>query len=167
VLVTAPGEHAGAEADAAVTATPGCTVVVRTADCAPVVLEGSQSVAVVHLGWRGVLGGLVDSTVAVMAALGDRPRVAHLGPCIRPECYEFGPAHLAPIVERFGRAAEAATATGRPALDLPGVVATALAEHGVTDLRDSGECTACDPGWFSHRARGDAGRFATAAWIEA
>ena len=32
VTVTRPGEHAGAEADAAVTAVPGCALLVRTAD---------------------------------------------------------------------------------------------------------------------------------------
>jgi YfiH family protein len=167
VLVTHPGEHAGEAADAAVTATPACTVAVRTADCAPVVLEGRGSVAVLHLGWRSVLAGLVERTVEVMASIGDEPRVAHLGPCIRPGCYEFQPADLAPLVRRFGPAAEGATVAGRPALDLPAIVRVALAEQGVTDLRDSQVCTACTPGWFSHRARGDLGRFATAAWIEA
>jgi YfiH family protein len=167
VLVTRPGEHAGDEADAAVTATPGCTIAIRTADCAPVVLEGATSVAVLHLGWRSVVGGLVAETVSLMGTLGDRPRVAHLGPCIRPECYEFGPADLDRIAERFGPSARGTTAAGRPALDLPAVVGVALLEQGVTDLRDCGTCTAHEPGWFSHRARRDGARFATAAWIEA
>lgn len=165
VLVTAPGEHAGAEADAAVTATPGCALVVRTADCAPVVLEGDRSVAVLHLGWRGLVAGLVDRTVEVMASLDDRPRRAHLGPCIRPGCYEFQAADLDPIVARFGPAVRGATSEGRPALDLPALVRTALAPHDVA-LDDAGACTACDDGWFSHRARRDEARFATAAWIE-
>ena len=30
-----------------------------------------------------------------------------------------------------------------------------------------GAGTACDPGWFSHRARRDEARFATAAWLGA
>lgn len=167
VLVTAPGEHAGAEADAAVTATPGCTLVVRTADCAPVVLEGERSVAVLHLGWRGLVAGLVAATVELMASIDDRPRRAHLGPCIRPECYEFGPDELDPIVQRFGTGVRGTTADGRPALDVPALVHRSLHEHGIDDLLDSGECTACRPGWFSHRARRDDARFATAAWLGA
>lgn len=167
VLVTEPGEHAGTEADAAVTATPGCTLAVRTADCAPVVLEGERSVAVLHLGWRGLLAGLVGSTVEVMGSLDDRPVRAHLGPCIRPECYEFGADHLAPIVDRFGSGVLGTTSDGRPALNLPALVRQALGEHDVAELHDSGECTACRPGWFSHRARHDEARFATAAWLGA
>ncbi len=42
VEVTEPGEHAGAEADAAFTTRPGCTLAVRTADCVPVVLVGDR-----------------------------------------------------------------------------------------------------------------------------
>ena len=43
VVVRTPGEHAGVEADAAVTDTLGCPLVVRTADCAPVVLTGTRA----------------------------------------------------------------------------------------------------------------------------
>lgn len=167
LTVTHPGEHAGSEADALITNAPGCTLAIRTADCAPVVLEGDRSVAVLHLGWRSLAAELVGATVDAMAALGDEPIRAHLGPCIRPGCYEFGASELAALVDRFGSTAAGRTSAGRPALDLPAVVRSALAERGVTDLRDSGSCTACEPGWFSHRARRDDARIATAAWIEA
>jgi YfiH family protein len=167
VVVTRPGEHAGTEADAAVTATPGCALVVRTADCAPVVLSGRRSVAVVHLGWRGLLAGLVARTVETMAGLGDAPQQAALGPCIRPGCYEFAGPELEVVTARFGPAVRSSTTTGAPALDLPACVRVALAEAGVAELEDRSGCTACDTRWFSHRARGETGRFATVAWIEA
>jgi copper oxidase (laccase) domain-containing protein len=35
----------------------------------------------------------------------------------------------------------------------------------VVDLQDSAGCTACDRRWFSHRARGEAERFATVVWV--
>jgi copper oxidase (laccase) domain-containing protein len=37
----------------------------------------------------------------------------------------------------------------------------------VDDVLDEGGCTACDPSWYSHRARGEVERFATLAWIDA
>jgi copper oxidase (laccase) domain-containing protein len=167
VRVGRAGEHAGAAADAAVTATAGCVVAVRTADCAPVVLLGARSVGVVHAGWRGLLAGVVGQATEAMRDLGDPARVAHLGPCIRPGCYEFDGPELDDVVARYGEAVRGTTTWGTPAMDLPAAVHTALGEAGVTEVHDSAGCTACDTRWYSHRARGEGGRFATTAWVEA
>src|SRR3954470_18110368 len=66
VTVTHPGEHAGAEADAAITRAPNAKLAVRTADCVPIVLEGDGVIGVVHAGWRGLAAGIVRATVAAM-----------------------------------------------------------------------------------------------------
>jgi hypothetical protein len=165
-VVTRPGEHAGVDADAAVTTTPGCVLAVRTADCAPVVLLGPSGIGVVHAGWRGLMAGVVERTVAAMAALDGRPSVAHLGPCIRVGCYEFDGPELAPLVDRYGAAARGTTTWGTPALDLPAAVTAALRDVGVHEVHDTSGCTACDRRWYSHRARGETERFATTAWLE-
>lgn len=164
--MTAPGEHAGADADAAVTSVPGCVLVVRTADCAPVVLLGDRSVGVVHAGWRGAVAGVVGAAVDAMRAAGDEPRTALLGPCIRVGCYEFDGPELHRLVERYGPGVAGSTTWGTPALDLPATVAAALAEAGVPVLDDTSGCTACDRRWYSHRARGEGERFATTVWLE-
>jgi copper oxidase (laccase) domain-containing protein len=165
VEVTAPGEHAGAEADAAVTAVPGCTLAVRTADCAPVVLLGTRTVGLVHAGWRGLVAGVVEATVGALTDLGDPPTAARLGPCIRPGCYEFRGPELAGVVERFGPEVRGTTSWGTPALDLPAAVRAALAPFDLVPEDRSG-CTACDRRWYSHRARAEVERFATLAWLE-
>jgi YfiH family protein len=165
VVARAPGEHAGARADAVVTTTPGVVVAVHTADCAPVALVADRGVAVVHAGWRGLLAGVLARTVEVMADEGVPPHHAVLGPTIRPRCYEFGAEARAPLVERFGETVASTTAWGTPALDLPAGVAAALAEVDVT-VTDHGVCTACSPVHWSHRARGDVARQALVAWIE-
>ncbi len=153
------------DADAAVTAVPGCTLAVRTADCAPIVLEGTRTVGLVHAGWRGLVAGVVEATVTALADLGDHPVSARLGPCIRPGCYEFGGPELDLVVDRFGPEVRTTTTWGTPALDLPAVVRAALAPHGVR-LEDASGCTACDRRWYSHRARRETERFATLAWLE-
>jgi YfiH family protein len=165
VVVARPGEHAGVDADAAVTATPGCTLAVRTADCAPIVLRTSRAVGVVHAGWRGAVAGVIEGAVAALRALDDAPIRAVLGPCIRPGCYEFDGPELDELADRFGPAVRAVTSWGSPALDLPAVVHGALAAAGVDDVEDVAGCTACDTRWYSHRARGETERFATLAWI--
>jgi copper oxidase (laccase) domain-containing protein len=166
VVVTRPGEHAGVDADAAVTAVPGCVLAVRTADCAPIVLLGRRTVGVVHAGWRGLVAGVVERATSAMGDLGDAPVAAHLGPCIRVGCYEFDGPELDDLVARYGPGVRGTTTWGTPAMDLAAAVHAALAEVGVDEVHDTAGCTACDRRWYSHRARGDAERFATTAWLE-
>lgn len=160
VTVTHPGEHAGAEADAAVTAVPGCTLAVQVADCAPVALTADGVIGVVHAGWRGLLAGVVDSAVDAMRQLGADAITARLGPCIHPGCYEFG-------AEDLDRAAAVLGDEVRhgDALDVPAAVRAALAAAGVTQVEQDPTCTACSTEHWSFRARGDAERQAVVAWM--
>ncbi len=114
VTVGAPGEHAGAEADAAVTAVSGCALVVRTADCAPVALLADGVVGVAHAGWKGLEAGVLEATVAAMRGLGSGPIRASLGPCIFPGCYEFGEPELSRLADRFGPAVGGRRRPARP-----------------------------------------------------
>ena len=164
VVVTAPGEHAGARADAAVTATSGCTLAVQAADCAPVALVGDGVVGVAHAGWRGILEGVLPATVAAMRSLGSDAIHAAIGPCIRPRCYEFGADDLEAVAEVLGEQVRGVTRDGRPALDVPAAVRASLASVGVDRVADVDICTACSSDHWSFRARSDAGRQAVVAW---
>jgi YfiH family protein len=164
VVVTEPGEHAGEEADAAVTAVRGAVLAVQVADCAPVALVGDGLVGVAHAGWRGLAEGVLPATVVAMRALGAGTITATLGPCIRPGCYEFGAADLDAVAARLGDHVRATTASGAPALDVPAAVRASLASVGVTDVVDLGTCTACSSDHWSHRARADVERQAVVAW---
>lgn len=164
-MVREPGEHAGADADAAITATPGCTIAVRTADCAPIVLVGQRAVGVVHAGWKGLAAGVVREAVTAMRRLDAGPVEARLGPCIRPGCYEFDGPELVTLTSQLGAAVATTTTWGTPAFDLPGAVISELGAAGVERIIDEAGCTACDRRFYSHRARGELERFATVAWI--
>lgn len=169
ITVDRPGDGAGAEADAVLTTARRAAVAVATADCAPIVLAdadaATDAVAVVHAGWRGLAGGVLDAAVAALRAAGSTKPVAALGPCIHAACYEFGADDLDRVAARIGDAARGVTAAGKPALDLPAAVETVLGTLGVEFALDVGVCTACDPDYFSHRARGDVERQATVAWL--
>ena len=170
VTVTRPGEHAGARADAAVTAVAGAALAVTTADCVPVVLfgEDQRTVGVAHAGWRGLLDGVVGATAESMAALGAPPTEAILGPSICAAHYEFGADDLDHVAARWGDEVRATTAEGRPALDVDAGVRRALAEVGVRKvIGGRRHCTAEMPAdYWSYRARGETGRIATVAWLE-
>lgn len=164
VVVTHPGEHAGARADAAVTATPGCVVAVQTADCAPVALVADGVVGVVHAGWRGIRAGVLPAAVGAMRALGATGIEAVIGPCVRPGCYEFGPDELDALAADLGPSVRGTTVGGSPALDVPAAVRASLAGAGVVEVDDVGVCTACSADHWSFRAHGDAERQAVVAW---
>lgn len=165
IHVDAPGAGAGEQADAAVTRESGAALAVLTADCAPVALASDEGViGVVHAGWRGVVGGVVQRTVEELRALGATRLQAVMGPCIRSECYEFGTGDLEKVAGRWGPHVVARTRAGSPALDLPAAVRSALAEESVDDVDDVGICTACSNDHFSWRARGEQERQAAVVW---
>jgi polyphenol oxidase len=176
VTVTAANaaDVAGTDADALVTTDADIVLAVQTADCVPVILTGTPSVAggpvvvaVAHAGWRGTCAGIVENTVARMRDLGASRIDAVIGPCIRPECYEFGPADLARLVDRFGPTVRATTSWNTAAADVARAVRLALDGLGVR-WRDTGTCTACTPEhYFSHRARAETERQTAVVWIEA
>lgn len=163
VVVTEPGEHAGATADAAVTDHPDAVLAVHTADCVPVLLAGDDGrvVGAAHAGWNGLVGGVLERTVEAMCDLGARGIGATVGPHIRARCYEFGDDDLAVVADACSDAVRSTTAWGTPALDLLAGIRVSLARSNVDDVTVEAGCTACEPNrFYSHRARGDAGRHA-------
>src|SRR5205823_5736093 len=117
VIVSGPGDGAGTPADAAVTSAPNSVLAVLAADCAPVALSTPEGVvAAVHAGWRGLMAGVVEQAVATVRAVGGGDVAAVLGPCIHPECYEFGDADLDAVAARLGPEVRGRTRTGSPAL---------------------------------------------------
>jgi copper oxidase (laccase) domain-containing protein len=98
-----------------------------------------------------------------MRALGAAHVRATLGPCIRPECYEFGAADLDAVAAQLGDHVRGTTSWGTPALDVPAAVRASLASVGV-ELVDASTCTACSPDHWSHRAAGDVERQAVVVW---
>jgi hypothetical protein len=135
---------------------PGQGMMLLTADCLPVAIARADGVtpalAVLHVGWRGLLEGIVENGVSV---LGEGPLAAAVGPGIGPCCYEVGPEVLDPFTARFGQE----VAEGRK-LDLWRAVELALNDAGVTDIERTDLCTFCHPElFFSHRRdRGITGR---------
>lgn len=166
VVVERPGDGAGEEGDALVTRAPDLALAVVSADCAPIALSSPEGVvAAVHAGWRGLRAGIVERAVEVMRAHGATEVHAALGPCIRVECCEFGPAELDEVATALGAAVRGTATSGAPALDVPAAVSAALARAGAALVHDEGECTSCRADrYFSFRGRRDHGRQAMVVW---
>jgi YfiH family protein len=169
--VVAHMDQAGVpRADAAIAAAPGRVCAVMTADCLPVVLadRSATRVAVAHAGWRGLVGGVVEATVAALG--GDAAElVAWLGPAIGQGAFEVGPEVREAFAQRFAGADAcfAGNHRGRFQADLHGLARLALARAGVMSVFGGTWCTATDSQrFFSFRRDGVTGRMATLAWLE-
>jgi polyphenol oxidase len=129
---------------------PGVGMMLVAADCLPITLariDGSRpGLAVLHAGWKGLLGGIVAEGAA---ALGGR-LAAVVGPGIGPCCYEVREDVAAPYRAAFGRQI---ARDGR--LDLWGAAEQALRAAGCERVERTDLCTSCHPElFFSHRRDG-------------
>lgn len=140
--------------DAHATLVPGLLMTVAIADCVPVFLvdERNRALALVHAGWRGLAGGILEGTFREMEARygssGADMRV-HFGPAICGDCYEVGPEVHAAVLP------DVPAPAGPLPIDLRSALAGRAAAFGVAGERTtvSAHCTRCGPGaFFSHRA---------------
>ena len=131
----------------------GTGMAVTIADCVPVfVAHPSGAVALLHSGWRGTAGRIVEHAVEALAHRGVRAGElhVHLGPAICGGCYEVSPEVYGQLT---GRSVERPTT-----VDLRALIAAHARAAGVRHVSTSSFCTRCDNDrFFSHRA-GDAGR---------
>ncbi|WP_370287520.1 polyphenol oxidase family protein [Nocardioides sp.] len=156
-------------ADAQVTTLRGVGLMVRVADCVPVVLaargagDGEAVLGVAHAGRRGVALDVVTRTVEAMRDLGARGLRAWVGPHVCGRCYEV-PAAMQREVVDLVPATRATTRAGTAALDLGAGVLAQLAAADVEAVA-VGPCTLEDAGLHSYRRDGSAaGRFAGLVW---
>jgi polyphenol oxidase len=146
-------------ADGMATAVPGIALGVLAADCAPVLFAdpAARVIGAAHGGWRGALAGVMEATVAAMAALGARPeRIrAGIGPCIAQQSYEVGAefeAAFAAADTNNARFFQTAERSGHFLFDLPGYIGHRLERLGLAAVEQAPHDTAAeDTLFFSYR----------------
>jgi purine-nucleoside/S-methyl-5'-thioadenosine phosphorylase / adenosine deaminase len=149
VLEVARGESGVVgEADVLVVREAGPVLGILTADCAPVVVAGSNGVAIAHAGWKGLVAGAVEAAVRAVAPV----MAAWVGPCIHSCCYEVGPE----VIDAFESVGLPVAAPNR--VDPAAASVFALSRSGVASVALADACTCCDAGYFSYRRDGVTGR---------
>lgn len=143
------------ETDGHTTTVPSLALLVLAADCLPIALVSPDRVSMLHGGWRGLAGGIVERGLSSF----ETPPAAAIGPGIGPCCYEVGPEVLVAFEHLPG------VASG-PMLDLKAAARRLLERGGVERVEDVGLCTSCRPDeLFSHRRdQGVTGRQGGIAW---
>jgi polyphenol oxidase len=145
-------------ADALITDTEELCLVIRTADCVPILLvdQAKKCIAAVHSGWRSSELGIAGKTVKELVSHFDsNPSdiIAYILPSIGPESYEVGKE----VAEKFP--GKYTIRNSRYYLDLWKTVEESLFSAGITKEHNhvSNECTVKSDHLFSHR-KGDLGR---------
>ena len=161
------GRHADpAVADALVTDLAGVALVVRVADCVPLLLADLDRgvVGAAHAGRPGLVAGIVPATLAAMRELGAEEITAWVGPHVCGDCYEV-PERMRADVATVVPEAFAETSWGTPSVNVGAGVVAQLRADGV-DVVEASRCTREDEDLFSYRRQGaEAGRMAGIVWV--
>ncbi len=158
-------------ADASVARRPGVVCAVMTADCLPVLFcdDEGEVVAAAHAGWRGLVAGVLEATVARMGVAPSNV-LAWLGPAIGPAAFEVGGEVRAAFLDSDPAAADAFVSSAEPGkwlADLYALARLRLVRAGVSRIYGGGECTYSDSlRFYSYRREGATGRFASLVWRE-
>ena len=123
-------------------------LIIRTADCAAVMIYDARSkrIANLHVGWRGARAGIISAAVRKMLGEEEQSNASDLwvavAPMILPCCYQVGEEFYSYFEESHLQQREDGVY-----LDLPQVIAQQLGAHGilVEQVQFSEECTFCSP----------------------
>lgn len=149
--------------DGFVTNQPGITLLVRVADCAPVLLvgvteSGAPLIGAVHAGWRGTAAGISAKAVSMLRKMGAMEVRAAVGACIHDCCYQVGEELRDTVAELRGITFADRYVTARDGAlyaDIAGMNRELLLDAGAAQVDVCGECTRCNPNLYhSHRATG-------------
>ena len=161
------------EADASFTRETNLACCVMTADCLPVFFcdtEGRQ-VAMGHAGWRGLLRGVLQQTLATFNK--NNEVMVYLGPAISQQAFEIGSelrsaflslpqAESIGLSKAFIRAEES-----KWMADMYAIARCLLRYEGVEQIYGGNRCTYTEKDLFySYRRDQTTGRIANLIWME-
>jgi YfiH family protein len=154
------------EGDGLVTQAPGLGLLIKAADCVPVMLGDAAAgvVAAAHAGRVGLLAGVLPAAVAALRQRGAQQITAWIGPHVCGLCYEV-PADMAEAAWRQLPATQATSRRGTPAIDLGAGAAAQLQDLGCHVVRLD-PCTVESPDLFSYRRDAErSGRQGGIVWL--
>ena len=146
----------------------GIVCAVLTADCIPLFVTAKLGsfVGLLHVGWRGLVAGVIESGLTAVAA---KPQelLAWVGPGIGRDEFVVGGEVHQQLTRRLPAHVQAFANHGdKWRADLGRMIEQRLQWAGVAEIRRSKTCTAKNPAaWFSHRRDGRCGRMASLIWL--
>ncbi len=161
------------EADCIITSLQDTPVMVMGADCNLILIADifKRVVAAVHAGWKGTLNEMISRVILFMREKlksENKNIFVSFGPSIRSCCYMVEDSMLKKFIERFGNKGFFLKRNNNFFLDLVKINYLQLEKLGIDkkNISDCGECTCCNPDFFSYRRDKITGRQAGVAIIE-
>ena len=158
------GAMSQGEGDALVTNQPQLLLVVRTADCVPVLLIDNELgvIGAIHAGWRGAVDGIVSKTIQTCVEhFGSHVSHLHvaIGPSIGPCCYEVDAQVIEPLKTHYPDwlGVLQKTTNGKGMLDLRRLIWHQVLASGISEqhVEKVEHCTHCRGDlFFSYRREG-------------
>ncbi|WP_457625217.1 polyphenol oxidase family protein [Persephonella sp.] len=135
---------------------------VLTADCLPVVITDFENLAVVHAGWRGLVGGIIENAVRLFKG----EIFCFIGPSAGKCCYEVGEDFVDEML-KIGVDSRYFYRNGRKiTFSLKELAADKMKKYGAKQIFDISLCSICSENFYSYR-KGDLDkRILTFAWLE-
>jgi YfiH family protein len=156
------------QGDAMITDCPELLLLMRFADCVPILYFDpvNRAVAIAHAGWKGTLLNVAGETVNHMAdEFGTTPQKLRvgIGPSIGPDHYLIGEDVIREVKTTYSSQTDEVLVNHPEGVKFNLWTANRinLNKAGVTEVEVSGICTGCDLNhWYSHRVeKGRTGRF--------
>lgn len=126
---------------------------IRTADCLPIIMWNDDVIALVHAGWRGLAGGIIEETLNCLATAKSTLHVA-IGPATCAKCYEVGKEVIDAIGEK---AVYEKLSRSKFLLSLRETAENIIKKHRVslkTEITHLDVCTIEDCNFHSYRREG-------------
>ena len=170
-IVTGPDNNKSGlpQADAMITNIPGILLLMRFADCVPILFYDpvNKAAGIAHAGWQGTVKEVAFAVVNEMKKqYGTNPSdlIAGIGPSIGPDHYQIGIDVIDAVKDTYGNNWDQVLTPGPDEVkfNLWKANEITLRKAGVNDIETAGICTFCSVAeWFSHRGEnGKTGRFA-------
>jgi polyphenol oxidase len=149
------------EADALITTKRRVGLLTMAADCAPVTLADEQAgvIGVVHVGWKGLVRGVLAHAVQEMQECGaQRHRIeVTVHACICAQHYPVSSERAAEVRKECPHAV-VTLPDGKEGVDLRLGLAQQCSALGLQQVHMDSRCTFEEPDFFSHRRDGMTGR---------
>jgi len=167
-MIRAESSRRDCIADGSFSRRVGIVCAVLTADCIPLFMTDKigSFVGLLHVGWRGLAAGVIESGLTTLAAKPEELLV-WVGPGIGRDVFVVGGEVHQQLTRQLSAHAQAFASHGdKWRADLGCMIEQRLQLAGVTEIWRSGICTTKNPtAWFSHRRDGRCGRMASLIWL--
>ena len=130
-------------------------LVVKTADCVPLLMESSKGVSATHAGWRGLEKSIFEKSLDIHEISSLK---ISIGPHARKCCYEVGVEFLKKFNNSINKVND------KYYLDLTKNIKQFAFENNI-NLEDTGVCTICNKEYFSYRKNKTNERQFSFIWI--